>query len=160
MIPIEKNIHVVDDQNNQYESTYLKRAKGLVKKGRAYFVDETTICLTSPLLNKTEELNMSENIESIEAHQGCLNSKTNAKYSIDYILEQIEKIAAQTEYLTRAFDALITIKDEFIGEHITMPPLTGQAQAQAIGDAVKSRESTNQQILKLYEKMYEELRPK
>ena len=39
MIPIEKNIVVVDEQGNEYEATYPKRAKGLVKNGRARFID-------------------------------------------------------------------------------------------------------------------------
>jgi len=47
MIPIAKNISVIDEQGNLYESTYAKRAKGLVKTGRARFVDEQTICLVS-----------------------------------------------------------------------------------------------------------------
>ena len=46
--PVIKSISVVDPQGNQYEATYPKRAKGLVKKGRARFVDETTICLARP----------------------------------------------------------------------------------------------------------------
>lgn len=33
----------------------------------------------------------------------------------------------------------------------------GQAKAEAFGVIVKSRETTNQQILRLYEKMYMEL---
>ena len=45
---MEKNIIVVDEQGNQYEATYPKRAKGLVKNGRARFVDEHTICLACP----------------------------------------------------------------------------------------------------------------
>jgi hypothetical protein len=43
MIPIEKNITVVGPQNEQLQGTYPKRAKGLVKKGRAYFVSPDTI---------------------------------------------------------------------------------------------------------------------
>ena len=31
MTPIEKNVIVVDEQGNEYEATYPKRAKGLVK---------------------------------------------------------------------------------------------------------------------------------
>ena len=31
--PIEKNVIVVDASGNEYEATYPKRAKGLVKKG-------------------------------------------------------------------------------------------------------------------------------
>ena len=45
MTPIEKNIRVVDEQGNEYEATYPKRAKGFVKNGRARFVDENTIAL-------------------------------------------------------------------------------------------------------------------
>lgn len=45
MTPIEKNIIVVDEQGREYEATYLKRAKGLVKNGKARFVDENKICL-------------------------------------------------------------------------------------------------------------------
>ena len=48
MTPIEKNIRVVDEQGNEYEATYPKRAKGLVKNGRARFIDENTICLACP----------------------------------------------------------------------------------------------------------------
>ena len=39
MIPIEKNIIVVDENGTVFESTWLKRANGLVKKGRARWLD-------------------------------------------------------------------------------------------------------------------------
>ena len=45
MTPIIKNIRVVDESGKEYESTYPKRAKGLVKSGRAHFIDENCICL-------------------------------------------------------------------------------------------------------------------
>ena len=48
MTPIEKNIIVVDEQGNTLEATYPKRAKGLVKKGRARFISENVICLACP----------------------------------------------------------------------------------------------------------------
>ena len=34
-----KNVEVVDEAGNVYEPTWPKRAKGLVKNGRARFVD-------------------------------------------------------------------------------------------------------------------------
>ncbi len=37
--------------------------------------------------------------------------------------------------------------------------ILGQAKAQAFGDIVRCRETTNQQLLKLYEKMYDDLKP-
>ena len=45
MTPIEKNIIVVDEYGNELHRTYARRAKGLVKKGRAHFVGDDTICL-------------------------------------------------------------------------------------------------------------------
>lgn len=54
-----KNIAVIDEQGNRYEATYPKRAKGLVKNGRARFVDESTICLACPP-NQSEDKKMSE----------------------------------------------------------------------------------------------------
>lgn len=59
-----KNIAVIDEQGNRYEATYPKRAKGLVKSGRARFVDEKTICLARPP-DKSEDKTMSENMGSI-----------------------------------------------------------------------------------------------
>ncbi len=58
-----KNIAVIDEQGNRYEATYLKRAKGLVKSGRARFVDEKTICLARPP-EQSEDETMSENMSS------------------------------------------------------------------------------------------------
>ena len=39
MVPITKNIIVVDEFGKEYTSTYAKRAKGLVKNGRARWLD-------------------------------------------------------------------------------------------------------------------------
>ena len=41
----------------------------------------------------------------------------------------------------------------------TIDDIVGQAKAQALGDVVKCREATNQQLLKMYEKMYDDLKP-
>jgi hypothetical protein len=38
--PFAKNVTVVDENGNIYEATYPKRAKGLVKSGRARFIEE------------------------------------------------------------------------------------------------------------------------
>lgn len=58
-----KNVAVIDEQGNRYEATYPKRAKGLVKSGRARFVDENTICLARPPY-KSEDKTMTENMGS------------------------------------------------------------------------------------------------
>jgi hypothetical protein len=78
---------------------------------------------------------------------------------MNYVLEQIEKIAAQTEYLTRAFDAVTRIDDGENPECGSPGNDTGAAKAQAIGEMAKSREATNQRLLQIYEKMYDDLKP-
>ena len=140
MTPIEKNIIVVDEQGTPYEATYPKRAKGLVKNGRARFVDDHTICLACPPDNlRLEDKNMSENKE---------------KLSINYLLEQIEKIAAQTSYLNEAIAGLGRIEEAHI-----VGDIVSAKKAVAFGDIVKSRETTNQQLIAFYQRLYEDLRP-
>jgi hypothetical protein len=64
-----KKIAVVDESGKCYEATYLKRAKGLVKHGRARFIDENTICLACPPDNlKYTEDNSMTNTENINVN--------------------------------------------------------------------------------------------
>lgn len=67
MTPIEKNIIVTDVNGKIIGSTFPKRAKGLVKQGRAEYTDDQTIRLKfthAPAADKsTEENNMSKVID-------------------------------------------------------------------------------------------------
>jgi len=146
MIPIEKNIIVVDEQGNYYEATYPKRAKGLVKNGRARFIDENTICLACPPCDM-EDNNMSNNTENM-----AIETKPTEKLTMDYVLEQIEKIATETEYLHNAISELSKTNSCGPGDVGT------QEKAHALGEIVTSREHTNQRLLSLYEKMYDDLK--
>ena len=80
MTPIEKNIRVVDEQGIEYEATYPKRAKGLVKHGRARFTDENTICLARPP-EITEDKMKKDNITTINEAE----------------IEKIEQAASEAE---------------------------------------------------------------
>jgi len=62
--PITKNIRVIDAAGNKYEATYPKRAKGLVKNGRARFIDEHTLCLACPPNNNLEDKSMNNEMEN------------------------------------------------------------------------------------------------
>ena len=146
MIPIEKNIDVVDEQGNYYEATYPKRAKGLVKNGRARFIDENTICLACPPYDM-EDNNMSNNTENM-----AIETKPAEKLTMDYVLEQIEKVATETEYLHNAISELSKTNSVGPGDVGT------QEKAHALGEIVTSREHTNQRLLSLYEKMYDDLK--
>lgn len=107
MIPIEKNIIVVDDNGNEYEATYPKRAKGLVKNGRARFVGENKICLVCPP-NKfdTEDIKMSENITDINEN----TNEIQPEFSVSYVLSQVEKLQARFS----VYENSITAVESFV----------------------------------------------
>ena len=95
MTPIEKNVIVVDEQGNILEATYPKRAKGLVKKGRARFISESMICLACPP-QKTED-----------------NEMSNTQNKFDNLEILIDKnVSEQMEESTLKADLLSAIADE------------------------------------------------
>lgn len=162
-----KNIIVVDSQGKKRGTTYLKRAKGLVKQGRARFLSQTMLCLACPPNQDLEDNTMSEQTtenntfeplteqNTIDETIITLPNETPAKdptaedkYSIAYCLSQIEQIAHQTAYLNQALSEL---------QHLENDSLCGQ-KAAAISEVVKSRENTNQQLLSFYNKMYDDLK--
>lgn len=176
MIPIEKNIFVVDEQGNEYEATYPKRAKGLVKNGRARFIDENTICLACPPNIELEDKFMSENkkVDSIENNNPSSDNGTprevadavanlfnstaeqqhSEKLTIDYILGKLEEISLGQAFATDAILELGKMKSGGPGDVGT------QEQAKAVGEIIKAREATNQKLIAFYEKMYDDLKPK
>jgi len=140
---MNKNIEVVDEAGNVYEPTWPKRAKGLVKHGRARFVDENRICLTCPP-DKTEETHMS-------------NTSIFGEMTVADILNRINNIINQTSYIGEAYEAFKTMGDGDSGDCGAPGNIMGKAKAEAIASVVQCRETTNQQILRLYEKMYDDL---
>ena len=171
---MEKNIAVVDEQGNKYEATYPKRAKGLVKNGRARFINENTICLACPPNIELEDRKMSVNkLDSVNNAQvpagngdheevmsavtSLLNVKaeqhSSDKLTMGYVLGKIEEISTNQSYVIAAITELGKMKSGGPGDIGT------EEQAKAIGDIVKARETTNQRLLALYEKMYDDLKP-
>ncbi|WP_295214129.1 hypothetical protein [Ruminococcus sp.] len=134
-----KCITVMDLQGNVYEPTYPKRAKGLVKKGRARFVDENTICLTCLPGEREETVMMS-------------NSETKAPMNLTaaQIFEELKQIREDTSHITLAMEKLEKV------------PTTSENEAclekiAAIQKIVQEREETNQALIRLYEKMYDDV---
>ena len=166
MTPIEKNITVIDDFGKEYEATYPKRARGLVKKGRARFVDENTICLACPP-DITEDTNMSDNknanaVNEQEVKKAAVaealkevKPAEDAMPTVAYVLKQIELIRQDNEHINRALNALMAIKTG-----VGPGDVAGQEQAKGIADTVKCRETTNQKLISFYEKLYSDLKPK
>ena len=140
---MNKNIEVVDEAGNVYEPTWPKRAKGLVKHGRARFVDENRICLTCPP-DKTEETHMS-------------NTSIFGEMTVADILTRINNIINQTSYISAACEALTAMGDGDSGDCGAPGNIMGASKAEALAEVVRTRETTNQQILRLYEKMYDDM---
>jgi len=158
---------VVDSFRRSYAPTHLRRAKGLVKAGRARWSDEseTEICLlVSPVQaiegdnemdiysndgNKTEIENPLEIVKT-DAENGVV-------LTVNYILVQMEKIRANSEYIYEALKQVQNIQS--FAPTMNAADYAAQAKAEAIGDIVKSREATNQKLLTMYEQMYNDIKP-
>jgi len=159
-----KNIVVVDEQGKEYGATWPRRAKGLVKNGRARFISENKICLACPpdFILEDKEMSDRENMEmdvelgTAEAFAN-LDSEEGQTVNLAYILKQMEKIQEQTAYLNKAIDGLGKMTDGDSGETGAPGNIMGAEKAKALGDIVRCRETTNQSLLKLYEKMYNDM---
>ena len=145
--PIEKNVIVVDEQGNEYEATYPKRAKGLVKNGRARFVGENKICLACPPDKILEERNMSNNINK--------NQVFNQITELQKSLESIDKFLFKIQCVT---DSQSYVEQED-GEPITLDylPDVAMEKIKAIREIVLEREKTINKMLDFYLKLYQDI---
>ena len=135
--PIEKNVIVVDEQGNEYEATYPKRAKGLVKNGRARFVDENKICLVCPPDKILEEEKMEE------------NKLTAKEIFVQLTILQKQLTENSQTSLHRLGDALSSLEGEDCEARFEQIP--------EICDVFKTRELTLLKMLEMYEKMYDDV---
>ena len=150
-----KNVIVVDELGNNYAPTYAKRARGLVKQGRARWLDENTICLACPpsdlednVMNDMDKIgNVMENIEVVNEVQPE-EAKNNAVTAAD-ILARMDKIIAQGEELAKVMQIIydLPVNESPEGGR------DGQARANAIRDIYVRREVTNQKMLDMLDDM-------
>jgi hypothetical protein len=130
--PIIKNIRVTDEQGNTYEATYPRRAKGLVKQGRARFIDENKICLACP----PNHFNLEDQ---------PMNQDKIPKLTMEALLEKIDQITSNTGYLSEAIETM---------RHIDV------FRARTLVKLVAMREETNQCLIALYGQMYNDIAAK
>ena len=135
--PIEKNIIVIDEQGNKYEATYLKRAKGLVKNGRARFINENTICLACPPKEFLEDNKMENKLTERE------------------IFEQI--VALQKQITDNSYNSLHRLGDAIDGVYSAEDD-TGSEQVSKVCDVFAMREQNLKDMLAFYVKMYDDLK--
>ena len=161
-IPITKNIRVIDEQGNEHEATYPKRAKGLVKNGRARFVDENTICLACPPDTNLEETKMTNNTEK------TVNTTVNTAPTLTAkeIFDQIVALQHELGSLSHLTEAVQTIystdapqtdyNEDSEGENDDTAVFKAKS-VELLSDAFTNREETYWKMLKLYEKMYDDI---
>ena len=159
--PITKNIIVVDEFGNEYTSTYAKRAKGLVKNGRARWLDGNTICLVCPpdtlnledndMENRAENMNTINEVSEKEETKSVQQTVTTAD-----ILSRIDMIIAQGAELQSAVAQIqsLPVNDSPFGGN------DGAQRAKAISNIYSSRETTNQKMIDLLNRMYSDIATK
>ncbi len=130
-----RNITVTDAQGNLYQPTWPKRAKGLVKRGRAVYLNESAICLTPPPRNTEEK----------------------AMTATD-ILQKIFELAQDKKHIDDALQTLQFMPDKTENGNCGAPvDVAGQAKADAIAQVACAAESTRQQLLSFYIRVYNDL---
>lgn len=142
---MRKNVAVVDELGHEYEATYPKRAKGLVKSGRARFVDANRICLLRPPQIDLEDESMEQNSTALTARE---------------IFDQIVKLQGDLKNIRETTELIQAIRDTNQSNGNDSVELDTQvvvAKIDALVDVFESREGTYQQMLSVYEKMYDDL---
>ena len=162
MTPIEKNIIVVDENGNKYEATYPKRAKGLVKNGRARFINENTICMLCPPKIKLEDNYMSENKNATQKSEVPITEKSKNTVSINYVMTQIEQLHNELTDLKNTINNIGCVIDadrcgEENDENITVNGEVALAKIKAITEVFHHREESLQSLLAFYQKVYDDL---
>ncbi len=128
-----RNITVTDAQGNLCQPTWPKRAKGLVKHGRAVYVSDNHIRLTPS--RKTEE---------------------NAMTAND-ILQKIFELSQDKKHIVDALMTLLSMPKMDNGVPGAPPDVEGQAKAEAIAQVACAAETTRQQLLSFYIRVYDSL---
>ena len=157
--PAALKIEVVDSSGKIIGRTYEKRAKGLVKKGRARFTDENRITLmpsedaheyTETEGYKMDERINTENIENIP--------EENSQYTIESVMQCMKKILDDTQYIKDAIYNVTEIPSGDAGDCGSPGDIAGKAKAEAISTIVREREDTNQKLIDFYNKVYNDLK--
>ena len=80
----------------------------------------------------------------------------NNTVELDWLLQQIAAIQSDTSYLHETIQQLAGMGVGDGGESGAPGDIMGQAKARALGDIVRCRETTNQQLLDIYKRIYVE----
>lgn len=134
MAPIKTNsdikdehmIKVIDVQGHYLHDTYERRAKGLVKKGRASYINECTIC-----------------IGSTSGKESYMEQMTKEE-----LLKEIDEMLKHQDYFKMAMDTIEKIPVDMDKELV-------EQRMTAVMNIVKEKETTNQKLIDLWTQMYQ-----
>ncbi len=144
-----KNVIVIDEQGNEYEATYPKRAKGLVKSGRARFVGDNKICLACPPNINLEDKKMTEN-KNINATQNT------SEITETEVWAQITRLQESLISIQETADNILSI--DTMGDCVTSPcKELAVEQIKAIQAVFCEREKTLNSLLDFYKIVYNDM---
>lgn len=166
----QKTVAVTDEAGNRYEATYPKRAKGLVKHGRARFTDEsqTEIILMCPpnqnlILEDNTMTEQNTNIQTTEnetmvATESIVPEKNVPQLTAKEIFDQI--VTLQRQMLESSYNALFRLTEatnDICGDGCFESDEAKGEAIESVASAFRMREDTYQQMLRLYQQMYNDL---
>ena len=161
----QKTVQVTDEAGNRYEATYPKRARGLVKHGRARFTDEsqTEIILTCPPNQNLilEDHTMTEQNTNIQAteNENAVIEKHVPQLTAKEIFDQIVNL--QQQMMESSYNALYRLTDAtyaICGDGCFESDESRCDAINSISTAFYMREETYKQMLNFYQQMYNDLR--
>lgn len=149
---MEKNVTVIDEEGKIIGVTYPKRAKGLIKKGRARLVDENTVCLACP---------PNENLEDIEMENTTENKTFEEELTLKYVLDKLDEVReaflkSETEQISLLKEPEDIDTDNMDSEDIAE---IYQSYYSRINDIKMSSQTTLQQMIEVYGKCIDKIKP-
>lgn len=171
-------MRVLDEAGHEYEATYMKRAKGLVKHGRARFADDsqTVIILACPpnqnlILedNTMKEQNNNTNIPDTSdlseltklselTELSELSESTNSPLTAKEVFDQIA--ALQKQMMDQSYNALYRMTEainDICGDDTFEADECREGAISRVTEVFMAREENYKRLLSTYEKMYSNL---
>ena len=133
--------------------TYPKRAKGLIKNGRARFVDENTICLACPPEINLEENKMTDNFD-VQQVTKITNSKVDKKWIFNQVtllqrdLQPLKDVLFQLQCISESQSYCENENSEVVLREYS--PEVALAKLQVLSEIHESREQTINKMLDFY----------
>ena len=171
----QKRVRVTDEAGHEYEATYPKRARGLVKNGRARFTDEsqTAVILTCPPNQNEilEDITMNEQIKDIEvtepetaaANQANAEASAAAPVAPLTAKEIFDQIAAlQGQMMDLSYNSLYRMTEavsDICNDETFESDESRENAIREVTTVFQTREENYRLLLSTYEKMYSNLVP-